>query len=266
MGSCTHLKELGINLKEITDQYADSLKTQDSEKQKNEGMVNFLDEDSIISQSSLEKCDSDRLKMFQHQINQKLKRDLVEQDENEVVQADLKDYGTLLSYSSGSKVLVLFLFLSIAAAVLQILAAYLLTYLCRYSPEREADMESFKEEEIEQYRFFMLSIAVFIVVAFLRSLILVVSTVQANNNLHDLMTRRMIGGRLDFIEKNYFGMILNRFSKDLNVLDILLPSITILVTTGIFRTIAVVISVAVVQKWILILVAVALIYMVKVTN
>lgn len=57
--------------------------------------------------------------------------------------------------------------------------------------------------------------------------------------MHDRMVQKVIRSKIVFFDSNPIGRIFTRFSKDVTILDLVLPSISILATFGIFRSITV---------------------------
>jgi ABC-type multidrug transport system fused ATPase/permease subunit len=82
--------------------------------------------------------------------------------------------------------------------------------------------------------------------------------------MHKTMTSKVLKAPLEFFEKNSSGKVISRFSKDLTILDMLLPPITVLVTNGIFRAIAVFISVSIVNPILIGLVVIFVLLCVKI--
>ena len=68
----------------------------------------------------------------------------------------------------------------------------------------------------------------------------------------------MLRADILFFDSNPIGRILTRFSKDMTVLDLICPPICVLITYGLFRTIAVTISICVINYYCLIPLAIAI--------
>ena len=84
--------------------------------------------------------------------------------------------------------------------------------------------------------------------------------------MHKAMTKAVGQSSLEFFENNPVGVIITRFSKDLTILDMLLPVITSIVTQGIFRAISVVITVSSVNPIVIVFAVLGLIYMLKIVK
>ena len=74
-------------------------------------------------------------------------------------------------------------------------------------------------------------------------------------NMHKSMTEKVIRAKIIFFDSNPVGRILTRFSKDLSVIDLIIPQTMLLVGFGLFRTVTVTIAVIFVNPFILIVVA-----------
>ena len=81
-------------------------------------------------------------------------------------------------------------------------------------------------------------------------------------NMHHKMVEKVIRAKILFFDSNPVGRIFTRFSKDMSVLDILLPGVTVFATFGLFRTISVVIVIAVIHPTILIVIGIGLVFMI----
>lgn len=75
---------------------------------------------------------------------------------------------------------------------------------------------------------------------------------MTTSNMLTVMTNKVLGSQIEFFDKNPVGRILTRFSKDMAVLDIVVPPISIVMTYGAFRAITVAISIMVVNFWLII--------------
>ena len=79
--------------------------------------------------------------------------------------------------------------------------------------------------------------------------------------MHTAMCEKVLRANILFFDSNPIGRILTRFSKDMAVLDLIAPSLTILMTYGIFRAITVALSLCVVNYWLLIPTIISVVYM-----
>jgi ABC-type bacteriocin/lantibiotic exporter with double-glycine peptidase domain len=75
------------------------------------------------------------------------------------------------------------------------------------------------------------------------------------------MTMKVIRAKIQFFDSNPIGRIITRFSKDLVIMDMLMPFFLFAVCTGIFRGISVAIMVVVVNPWLLIPLAMCVVVM-----
>ena len=105
-------------------------------------------------------------------------------------------------------------------------------------------------------------IAIAFVIAICRELTIFNILIRSNSNLHKAMSEKIVRAKILFFDSTPIGRILTRFSKDMAVLDLILPSASVLMTYGIFRTIGVTITLCIVNPWLLILAFFTLIYFV----
>lgn len=99
-----------------------------------------------------------------------------------------------------------------------------------------------------------------------RSITLQVCLMQATTNMHYVMTERVIRAKILFFDSNPSGRIISRFSKDLGILDYLIPLIGLVTTQGLLRAVTVIITVAIVNPWLIIPSFFALLYMIWVSK
>jgi len=86
--------------------------------------------------------------------------------------------------------------------------------------------------------------------------------IRTTSNMHTAMCENVLRANILFFDSNPIGRILTRFSKDMAVLDIVAPSISILMTYGIFRAITVTISLVIINYWLLFPAAFSFIYLI----
>lgn len=113
---------------------------------------------------------------------------------------------------------------------------------------------------------FVWSIVAYMICAFLRSLTLQVLLLQANTNMHNKMTEKILRATILFFDSNPSGRVATRFSRDMTMLDVPLPPITMLVTQGLLRTLSVVISVSIINPWLIIVGFIGFLYMMQIVN
>lgn len=99
---------------------------------------------------------------------------------------------------------------------------------------------------------FVWTILAYIICMFFRALILQLLLLQANTNMHNEMTRKILRATILFFDSNPSGRVSVRFSRDVMILDVPIPLITMHMTQGLFRVISVVIAVSVVNPYLLI--------------
>jgi ABC-type multidrug transport system fused ATPase/permease subunit len=79
--------------------------------------------------------------------------------------------------------------------------------------------------------------------------------------MHNKMAESVLRAPIEFFDSNPIGRILTRFSKDVTVLDTCVSFFTPFIAYGLFRAVGVAIVLCVVNPWVLIPLAFALIYM-----
>ena len=75
--------------------------------------------------------------------------------------------------------------------------------------------------------------------------------------MHNCMVEKVIRAKILFFDSNPIGRIYTRFSKDVNVLDLVLPSLSALATFGIFRSITVSMVVCIIHPSMIVVLAIA---------
>jgi ABC-type multidrug transport system fused ATPase/permease subunit len=101
------------------------------------------------------------------------------------------------------------------------------------------------------------------VLVFLRSTVCQLFFLHASTNMHNCMAEKVLRANIVFFDSNPIGNITTRFSKDQTFLDMALPPILVLVTQGALRSITVVITVSIVNPWLLIPAVIGLTYMIS---
>jgi ATP-binding cassette, subfamily C (CFTR/MRP), member 4 len=123
--------------------------------------------------------------------------------------------------------------------------------------------QEFEEQQKSIYpTLFGILIIVYCILVFGRAMVIIGIYNYSTTNMHHQMVEKVIRSKILFFDSNPVGRIFTRFSKDISVLDILLPGVTVFATFGLFRTITVVITLAVIHPLLLIVVALALFLMI----
>jgi len=86
-------------------------------------------------------------------------------------------------------------------------------------------------------------ILIYVAVTFGRAVVIFYIYIKSTTNMHNKMVERVVRAKILFFDSNPIGRILTRFSKDMAVLDLLMPTISVFLTFGLFRTITVAIAV-----------------------
>lgn len=108
---------------------------------------------------------------------------------------------------------------------------------------------------------FIISIVLFIVAVMLRSICLQLFMMQATTNMHNVMTEKVLRAKMLFFESNPSGRIISRFSTDIGILDNFVPFLAVLMSQGILRALSVVITITIVNPYLIIPAILGLIYM-----
>ncbi|CAH0551541.1 unnamed protein product [Brassicogethes aeneus] len=160
--------------------------------------------------------------------------------------------------AGGSKFLIILLFLSfILCQVIANGGEYYLTYWVNYDQDFKnkenqnltKPNETFPEKEIIYY-YSGITLAT-IIIAILKSIYYMLFFAQASVNLHDFIFNKIIKATMRFYNENPSGRILNRFSKDLGIIDEYLPSVLIDVLEISLQLIGVVVLSAMVEPLLL---------------
>lgn len=84
---------------------------------------------------------------------------------------------------------------------------------------------------------------------------------RTTTNMHRAMTEKVLRANILFFDSNPIGRILTRFSKDMAVMDLICPTISIMMTYGIFRAISVTLCLIFVNHWLIIPIAISITYL-----
>jgi len=116
----------------------------------------------------------------------------------------------------------LFNILAIVATVFQMIPSYTL------AKWTGLPLDEYLEGDM-YIKIFVYSIIIFIALVLLRSIVMYFILGIANTNIHNKMAERVIRSPILFFDSNPIGRISTRFSKDLVVLDMMLPGCATLV-------------------------------------
>ena len=89
---------------------------------------------------------------------------------------------------------------------------------------------------------------------------------QSITNMHQCMVERVARAKILFFDSNPLGRILTHFSKDVAVFDNIISRFAIIMCIGLFKTIVNVITVCVINPYLLAIMAIAVILMVLVVK
>lgn len=74
------------------------------------------------------------------------------------------------------------------------------------------------------------------------------------------MAEKVLRAKVSFFDENSVGKIITRFSKDIAIVDIVVPFIALLILNGAFRFFSVALSIAIINPWVFLLFTVAIIF------
>ena len=102
--------------------------------------------------------------------------------------------------------------------------------------------------------------------AFLREITILAIVIRSTSNMHREMALKILRSKVVFFDANPIGRILTRFSKDMAVLDLIVPHVSVLISYGLFRTAAVSIALCIVNYWLLIPLIIVLSYFIYIVK
>jgi ATP-binding cassette subfamily C (CFTR/MRP) protein 4 len=98
------------------------------------------------------------------------------------------------------------------------------------------------------------SILAYIVLCILRAALVFLMVHTSTTNMHNAMSFQVLRAKILFFDSNPIGRVVTRFSKDVGVLDFIVPTLTIFIVQGIFRTITVAITISIINPYLFIVV------------
>lgn len=111
---------------------------------------------------------------------------------------------------------------------------------------------------------FCSAVGVFIVLVIVRVIIVFAIFLASVTNMHNAMTEKVLRAAVLFFDSNPIGRITARFAKDVVVLDLMVPPITVFVVAGGFRVIFIAITICTINPYLLIAFAIGLIFIILV--
>ena len=79
--------------------------------------------------------------------------------------------------------------------------------------------------------------------------------------MHYQMVTKVLRASILFFDSNPVGRVLTRFSKDMAILDSLMPTVCVFATFGIFRSLTVMLVVIILNPWLALVIALVIILM-----
>ncbi len=96
---------------------------------------------------------------------------------------------------------------------------------------------------------------------FIRALVIFKIALTSSSNMHYQMVTKVLRASILFFDSNPVGRVLTRFSKDMAILDSLLPTVCVFATFGIFRSLTVMLVVIILNPWLALVIALVIILM-----
>lgn len=109
---------------------------------------------------------------------------------------------------------------------------------------------------------FVISVAVYMVLSLSRASLIFWIFHTSVTNMHNYVCHRVLRATILFFDSNPIGRIVTRFSKDVGVLDFLVPILMIFISQGVFRTFTVAVTVGIINPYLFIFIAISLAMMV----
>ncbi|KAF5294166.1 hypothetical protein FQR65_LT10877 [Abscondita terminalis] len=152
---------------------------------------------------------------------------------NQVGVVNKKIYHEYFSSSGGFKVFVLILIIFIIAQVSSSWSDYFVSFwvdmeqeLIKYKLNDTTNSTNYKQLQeshdkvIKSYSFVMLAAAL---LTFLCSFVFYIFSSKASTNIHNLVLKKILNSAMTFFDSNLSGNVLNRFSRDLGIIDDAMP-------------------------------------------
>lgn len=179
--------------------------------------------------------------------------DLIVPEERLPGKIAFRDYINLFSFGPGGFGFFLFFFVCLLTALAQLGTSFTLSNWT--SQTLEEQQKSFYPG------MFCGSVFLYISFCLLRGLVCFWLFLSSTTNLHNTVCERVLRAEILFFDSNPIGRIVTRFSKDVAVLDFMIPVFAIFIASGVFRTITVAITVGIINPYLFIVVVVAFLLM-----
>jgi ABC-type multidrug transport system fused ATPase/permease subunit len=89
----------------------------------------------------------------------------------------------------------------------------------------------------------IITVVIVMILIFCRGVIIFLILQISTTRMHEKIVEKVIRAKVLFFDSNPIGRIQTRFSKDVTVLDHLMPRISTMMTDGIFRALSVTITI-----------------------
>ena len=101
----------------------------------------------------------------------------------------------------------------------------------------------------------------YVLLTFIRALVIFNIALTSSSNMHNTMVTKVLRAKILFFDSNPVGRVLTRFSKDMAILDSLMPTVCVFATFGVFRSLTVMIVVIIINPWLTFVIALVVFFM-----
>jgi ATP-binding cassette, subfamily C (CFTR/MRP), member 4 len=105
-------------------------------------------------------------------------------------------------------------------------------------------------------------VLLYTICSFSRAMFLFKSILASNSSMLKRINEKVLRSKIVFFDSNPIGRIITRFTKDVVGLDLMLPVQLLMCLQGVFRSIAVIITICIINPWVLLPVAVIFVLMI----
>lgn len=109
---------------------------------------------------------------------------------------------------------------------------------------------------------FCSSVGIFMILVIVRVIIVFAIFLASVTSMHNVMTEKVLRATVLFFDSNPIGRITARFAKDVVVLDLMLPPITVFVVAGAFRVVFIAVTICIINPWLIVAFAFGMIFIV----
>ena len=179
--------------------------------------------------------------------------DLIEAEEKEKGSVTFSDIRGFLKFSGGDLSILAYIVAGMWPAFMTLAISLWMGYWAG---------QEFDEQQKSFYPLIMLSMVFLLALgSFVRDSTIFNIFIQTTSAMHISMSNRILRSKILFFDSNPIGRILTRFSKDIATLDLIVPTVSVLMTYGIFRALTVTISLCIINYYLLVPTVLAVAYL-----